>query len=195
MATLRFVRDAKDSRLLLLGIVEKGESANYTVNLSAYSEIGAPSVGEELDDDQMSVIRHIDELLRAKKKALNILAYADNNKKNLVIKLRRAGFGREIADEVCREMVELGYINESDQLRRLITDEANRKLRGPMRILPALATKGYSTAQIKETMSDLVRMGEIDFHKNAAVLLSKKLHDGANEEEKKTILYKNGYKI
>lgn len=195
MATLQFVRDAKDTNLLLLGIIEEGESARYTVNLTAFREIGAPSVGTELDEGQMSVIRYTDELLRAKKKALNILAFADNNKKNLVMKLSRVGFSREIAEAVCSEMTELGYINERDQLERLIVSEANRKLRGPGRIISALAAKGYSASEIREVMSALVNSGKIDFSKNARALLEKKLSDPADSDEMKRILYKNGYKI
>ena len=195
MAALQFVREAKDSHLLLLGIVEEGESARYTVNAAAFGEIGAPSVGDELDGEQMSVIRYTDELIRAKKKALAILSYADNNCRTLKMKLCRAGFSREIVDTVCSEMVERGYINERRQLERLVLDEANRKLRGPLRIIPALASKGYSSLEIREVISELVDSEEIDFGKNARVLLEKKLSDPTDEEEAKKILYKNGYKI
>ena len=195
MATLRFVRDAKDSHLLLLGIVEEGESAHYTVNLSTLRAIGTPSAGDELDEGQMSAIRYTDQLLRAKKKALSILAYADNNRKTLAMKLSRAGFSREIVDAVCREMVESGYINERRQLERLILDEANRKLRGPLRIIPGLVTKGYSSSDVREVLSSLVDSGEIDFNANARLLLEKKLPDQADEEKAKKILYKNGFKI
>ncbi len=195
MAALQFVREAKDSHLLLLGIVEEGESARYTVNAAALRDIGSPSVGDELDDGQMSVIIYTDELIRAKKKALSILAYADNNRRTLALKLSRAGFSREIVDMVCSEMVELGYINEQRQLERLVLDEANRKLRGPLRIIPALVAKGYSSSDVRAAMSSLIESGEIDLARNARLLLEKKLPDGADEEEAKKILYKNGYKI
>ncbi len=195
MATLRFVREAKDSHLLLLGIVEEGESARYTVNSSLLAEIGSPSVGDDLTYSQMSAIIYADKLIRAKKKALSLLAYADNNRKNLSMKLLRAGFDRDIVDEVCREMVELGYINERDQLERLILLEANRKLHGPSRIVAALVAKGYYSVEIKEVMDELVDSGEIDFRANAEALLDKKMSDGADEDEVKKILYKNGFRI
>ena len=195
MATLKFIREVKDSRLLLLGISEEGESARYTIKQSAFLEIGSPSVGEELDGEAMEILRYTDRLIQAKKKALNILAYADNNKKSLSMKLYRAGFDRDIVESVCDEMVELGYVNESRQLERLILNEANVKLRGPARIMAALAAKGFSTSQIREVMSELVSRGEIDFSHNARLLLEKKLRDGADDDEAKKILYKNGYKI
>lgn len=195
MATLIFKRESKDARLLLLGINEEGESARYTVNLSTFDQIFTPSVGDFLDEEQMSAIRYCDELIRAKKKALSILSYADNNRKNLAAKLHRAGFNRDIVGEVCDEMISLGYIDERDQIERLIRLEADRKLRGPGRIIPALAAKGYSPSLIREVMGELVNSGEIDFRKNAELLLDKKLPNGGNDDEKKTILYKNGYKI
>ena len=195
MAHLKFIREAKDSHLLLLGIAEEGESANYTVNAATYVEIGSPSVGEELDCSQMSAIRYTDQLIRCKKKALNILAYADNNRRNLAAKLVRAGFSREIVDTVCGEMIERGYVNEKRQLERIILDEANRKLRGPLKIIPHLVSKGYSSSEVREVLSELVESGEIDFKSNARALLVKKMPDGADEEEVKKILYKNGYKI
>ena len=195
MATLQFVREAKDSNLLLLGVVEEEGAVSYTVNLSLFREIGMPSSGAELDASQMSAIKYTDKLIKAKKKALNILAYADNSRKNLGLKLYRAGFEREIIDEVCSEMVKLGYINERGQLERLILIEANTKLRGPMKIIPALVSKGYSQGEIREVLDDLVKEGEIDFRENSKKLLEKKLSAPYDEEEAKKILYKNGFKI
>ena len=195
MATLKYIREAKDSHLLLLGVAEEGESARYTVNSSDFAEIGSPSVGDELDLDQLSVIKSADQICRAKKKALSLLAYADNNERTLKIKLCRAGFSNEIAADVCSEMVSLGYINEKRQLERLVLNEANVKLRGPGRIIPALVSKGYSSADVREIMLNLVESGEIDFSKNARTLLSKKLTDENDSDEKKKLLFKNGYKI
>lgn len=195
MATLKFIREVKDSRLLLLGITEGEESARYTVNATCLESIGYPSVGDELDSEQMSAIRYTDEIYRAKKKALNILAFADNNRKNLSAKLYRAGFSREIIAEVCDEMERLGYIDESRQLERIILLEANGKLRGPRKIIPTLAAKGYSTSDISAVLHRLVESGEIDFKANARLLVEKKLPSEADAEEIKKLLFKNGYKV
>ena len=193
MKTLKFVREIKDTGLLSLGIGGE-ESATYTVNLKTFGEIGTPSVGDILSDEQISVLREADELYRARKKALSLLAFADNNRRNLSIKLARAGFSRRVCDDVCDEMVERGYIDEKRQLERMILVEANTKLRGPERIIPALVAKGYSLADVKAVMRELVDSGVIDFRKNAKTLINKKLPD-ADIEEKRKFLYKNGYKI
>lgn len=194
MAALKFVRVSKDSSLLSLGIIEGEESARYTINAAVYAEIGAPEAGVLLSEEQMSLIKHCDEIHRAMKKALSLLSFADNNERTLRQKLARAGFNRDISEEVCREMVRLGYINEQRQLERLILNEANLKLRGPLKIIPALCAKGYSSSDIKEVMRRLSESGELDFKKNAKLLIEKKL-PGADTEEKKKFLYKNGYKI
>ena len=194
MATLRFIREAKDSRLLSLGIIEGEESARYTVGESVYSEIGRPAVGDDLSETDMSAIRSADEIYRAEKKALSLLSYADNNRRTLRQKLLRAGFGAEIVNTVCEKMVDLGYIDENRQLERLILVEANTKLRGPQRIIPSLVSKGYSLSDVKAVMHALVESGELDFKKNAKALINKKLPD-ADIEEKRKFLYKNGYKV
>ena len=64
-----------------------------------------------------------------------------------------------------------------------------------MRIVPALATKGYSTSDVREVLSRLVESGEVDFKKNARLLVSKKLPEDAGPEEIKKLLYKNGFKL
>ena len=193
MKTLRSIREIGDKGLLSLAIGGE-ESANYTVNASVYAEIGSPSVGDLLTDEQIYLIREFDEYFRAKKKALSILAYADNNRRNLALKLSKAGFSRELCDRVVSEMVSLGYIDERRQLERLITVEANGKLRGPLRIIPALVNKGYSSSDIRAVMHELTESGEVDFRRNAKILLDKKL-PVADPEEKKKFLYKNGYKV
>ena len=195
MATLRYIREIKDTGLLLLGIVGEGESADYTVGASLYSEIGSPSIGDELDQVSLSAIKYADELYRARKKALNILAYADNNQKNLRAKLLRAGFGYEVTQTVLDEMIFRGYVNEENQLERLIVIEANQKLRGPLRIIPSLVNKGYSSSDVRRVLKRLTDDGEIDFSANAERLIEKKLPVDSDEEEVKKILYKNGYKI
>ena len=195
MATLKLIRESKDKGLLLLGLTEEGESANYTVSVTLYEEIGCPSVGDVLDEDSVSAIKYADTRLRAKKKALSILAYADNNQRTLYSKLIRAGFCRQVASDTVDEMVALGYVNEKRQLERLILNEANVKLRGAGRIIPALVTKGYSSSAVREVLSGLVADGEIDFTKNAHSLIEKKLGDFSDEEEIRKLLYKNGFKI
>jgi SOS response regulatory protein OraA/RecX len=157
--------------------------------------LGSPSRGTAFTDEELSLIKSEDERIRATKKALSLLSYSDNNEKALVTKLHRAGFSRDIAVGVSEEMVRLGYIDESRQLERLILREANISLSGFGKLLPKLIAKGYSSENIKKITHRLAESGEIDFKENARRLIEKKLPENASREEKKKLLYKNGYKV
>ena len=98
-----------------------------------------------------------------------------------------------MAAEVVREMVSLGYIDEQRQLSRLITEEANRKLLGPRKIVPKLISKGYSMSDIREALAGLVDTGEVDFDKNRELLLEKHLGLTEDSEEMRKLLFKYGY--
>lgn len=195
MIKITYIKTSKDEKLLLLGIVEEGESRCYTISQDVYSAIGSPLPHSEISEREMSIISYADELIRAEKKALSLLSYADNNERTLRSKLVRAGFSHEIASEICEKMISLGYINENRQLERLILNEANFKLRGPKKIAPLLVAKGYNASDVRLVMSELSLSGEIDFRKNAERLIEKRLPADATDEEKKKLLYRNGYEI
>jgi SOS response regulatory protein OraA/RecX len=195
MAALKYLKESKDSRLLLLGIVEEGESANYTVDATAYEAIGSPRVGEWLDGGMMEIIKGSDELIRARKKALSILAYADNSRYKLYTKLVQAGFSSSVAKETVAYTVDLGYIRERDQIERKVLSLANESLKGERKIVMMLSSHGYQVGQIIEVIKSLVDDGSIDFSANAARLLEKKHCDPSDLNEKKKILYNYGYKL
>ena len=195
MPTLEYIRISKEKKLLLLGISEEGERYRYTVGESFYLSLGSPPVGYVFSESEMCCVKGEDDRIRATKKALSILSYADNNERALVAKLTRAGFSREISESVAAEMVGCGYINESRQLERLVLREANVNLSGYSKFLPKLLAKGYSAKVIKSVTLSLVNSGEIDFKANAGKLIEKKLSKDATSAEKKTLLYKYGYKI
>ena len=194
MAKLLYIRDAGKA-LLLLGISEEGECARYTVSRALYSEIGSPLKGQEISDEVMDAVRDYDAYHRAKKKALSLLSYSDKNELTLRRRLAADGFASELAADVAREMVSLGYVNEERQLERLILGEANVKLRGPMKIISTLAGKGYSSEDIRRVLRILIDKGEIDFKANAKRLIEKRLPGCDDGDEVKKLLYRNGYKI
>ena len=195
MIKISYIKEIKDTHLLRLGITEGEETSAYTVNEQTYSEVGRPIRGEEIGESELEIIKHFDEYYKAKKRALSLLSYTDNNERGIQMKLRARGVSQNVAMDVAREMVSLGYINEEEQLERLILSEANQKLRGASKIIPHLASKGYSVSFIKRVLSELVERGDIDFKKNAARLLEKKLPNGASADEKKKLLFKNGFNI
>ena len=195
MLKISYIKASNDDKLLLLGIIEEGESRHYTISYETYASIGSPEARTEIGEQEMAAIRYADELYRAEKKALSLLAFADNNVRALRQKLIRAGFSRDVSEQICTKMISIGYINESRQLERIILSEANGKLRGPLKIMPYVVSKGYSSTEARRIIQELCDGGEIDFDKNAELLLAKKLPDDATDEDRKKLLYRNGYKI
>ena len=194
MRRVTFVKSGPSEGSYFVGVDSDGAKEKIYISQTEYARCGAPVRGEEIDEDTYLRMARYHEYHRAKKKALSLLGYGDNNEKNLIRKLRVAGFAPDLARIVTEEMVNLGYIREDDQLRRLIAAEANGKLQGPNKIFQKLVAKGYSASDIRTVMEALVAEGEINFKSNAMRLIEKKLPADATRDEKKTLLYKNGYK-
>ena len=193
---LIYVRAARSRGYLTLGLSDGTENKYaYTLAESDYAEIGSPLSGATLDSGALEVIRECDERYRATLTALRILAYGDNSQRNLYNKLTSRGISKEIASATVSDMLSQGYMDEARQIRRLIISEANQALTGPRKIMAKLRAKGYSGSAISSVMDELVSSGEIDFSRSAEKLIAKKLTRGATDEEKKKLLYKNGYGI
>ena len=188
MTILLYIREARDSASVVLGIECEGERIRLSVGREFFLSLGI-SEGETLDEETFDTLRREDERRRAKKKALSILGYADNSRKNLYIKLGRAGFSRELSRACVEECLALGYIREREQLRRLILTEANTRLVGRGRITAKLASRGYSRTDIEEVTDELVSLGEIDFEENFEALMEK-YPEGTDRRQ---IKYKHGY--
>ena len=192
MYNISKIEDAVQGYICITVSVD-GENRRYTVRTSVYEEIGMPHKGASIDEDAFYAITLGDEYYRAKRAALSILSYGDNNERTLHTKLRTRGISDEVASDVVHEMVSLGYIDERRQLERLITEEANRKLHGPRKIVPRLLSKGYRLADIKATLFSLCDSGEIDLAENEERMLNKYLGDSRDTEAVKKLLYKYGY--
>lgn len=190
-----YVKNGPVEESVCLCISTEGGNKKYIISHSEYAACNSPVKNEEIDGATFERIEGFDEYHKAYKKALSILSYGDNNRKNLSKKLRLAGFSYAASQEAIRAMINLGYVDEHDQLRRYILSEANVKLRGPNLIIGKLMSKGYDVADIRAVMEELVEEGEIIFKKNAMLLIEKKLPEDATAAEKKTLLYKNGYKM
>ena len=191
---IAYVRHSETEGVLRIGVGYLSEVVSHTVSAYAYPEAADLAVGDILDEEAYALLLRAEEEYRARRRALSILALSDNNEKTLKMKLVAKGTSRDIAEDVCRRMVELGYIDEHRQLCRIISAEANGKMYGPKKIHARLMAKGYSSADIRLVMAELTESGEVDFERLAGELIAKNYPDGANYEEKMKLLYKYGYK-
>lgn len=192
MKKLIYVRLSADKKRVVLGVGDGDEVNRYSVSPGLFEELEI-SRGDELSEAVFFEINEADTRYRATKKALSLLSISDVSERSLVLKLRRAGYPRELSESVASEMVGRGYIDEKRQLSRLVLREANEKLRGRGRIVPALIAKGYSSRAVCEVLDELVEIGEISFSDNARRLCEKLLPGDCSADELKKLLYKYGY--
>lgn len=181
------------SLFVVLTTETNGVRQKYTISEGTYREIGCPLSGEVLNEDFIELVSFEDERRRALQKALNILAYADNNEKTLLRKLRLAGFSKESADFAKEECVRLGYIDEKRQIEHLILKCASM-LYGPHKIIAKLISRSYSASLSIKLIKELEARGEIDFAESKKILLETKLDQNSTYEQKQKLLYKYGYK-
>ena len=188
-----YIRPARSKGYIRVGISDAEGKYDFTISEADYRLGDSPLVGDNLTRDSFLILRHSDELYRARIKAMRVLEYGDNSERMLKMKLLRAGFSSSVTDEVTREMVSLGYVDAKRQLEKLITYEINSKLTGKAKLYPKLMAKGYSRSDIEIVLDELLYRGEVDFELSKKRLIELKLGDGASDEEIRALLYKNGY--
>jgi len=118
--------------------------------------------------------------------AMNILAYADNTCRRLVIKLRQKGFSSEDADTAVAYCLEKGYIDEARQLEAAVHHLAVHKLYGRRRITAELNKLGFSRTAIAEA-----DYSGIDFAENCYQLWLKR--GGILDDRTRQYLAAHGY--
>ena len=186
------VRPAREKGAFVLGLSDPEE--RYTVGQALYHEIGEVRGGDALSEDAVALIRREDACRRARKAALSLLSFADNSRRRLLEKLLRKGIPSEIVAKTVEDMVSEGLLSEERQLESAVFSLAEHKLFGPYRIITHLCSKGYKSEDVRAAIHAAVDNGEVDFSKNAALLVAKKLGDAPEFEDKRKLLFTYGYK-
>ena len=178
---------------VLLHAAREGEDAvAYRLSEGEYRAIGAPAVGDVLDEDTAVRLAAYDARHCARSAAARILAFGENNRVMLIRKLRARGFDAPLCETVATEMCARGYIREDDQLERAVLSAA-KKLWGARRIADALTAKGFDRSAVFACIDRLSLSKEIDFSKLRRELLDKKLPPAAPYEKRRALLYRYGY--
>lgn len=191
--TVIYIKSAERG-YLSVGVFDGEEKGRFIISEREWREMGEVRVRDEISAEQLDILTRSDMRYKARLRALRILSYGDNSKRQLSRKLYSAGVRRDIIDEVVEEMLSLGYINSERQISRLVINEVNLHLYGPRKIIPKLIAKGYDKSEVEEVISSLIRSGEVDFSAARTRLISTKLPENATDEEKAKLLYKYGYK-
>ena len=183
--------DKKRTKLKLLLESTEGERFEYVVSEGTYRGIGCPLSGDFLSSELIEELVREDEEIRATKKALGILSYADNSTARLRMKLARAGFSKRASEEAISSLVRAGLLDDSRQVKVRVETLWRYQLLGPRRILAKLSAEGYPSSSVRAAISELKEEGVIDFSLSKRKLLEKKQPE--NFEEKQKLLYRYGY--
>ena len=194
MAKILFVKTNPNHKRIQIGVEDDDNAVSVlTVKESTYTSLNSPGRGDVISECELCDLRFDDEIYRASKKAISLIADVDRSRYELRMKLFSAGFSSEAVDVALTKCEEYGYLDEERQLERLVEREANRQLRGRYYIKRKLASKGYRTSLIDRVIDKLVDEGQIDFDSNLERLAEKR---GVTDETKFMALkYRYGYEI
>lgn len=127
-------------------------------------------IGAPFGEDEEAALLLAAQLIPAKEKAYQYLAYGDLSRKKLYEKLTRFGIEPQVAEAACDNMEEQGFIDDARLAERLAERYAGSKKWGPRRILPELLQKGIPADLAKEAVENLTT----DFETSVADHLSAK---------------------
>lgn len=156
------------------GEIVNSEFHNFIVAsdmLFELGNIGEGSLPYELSSDAYDMLEYYGKMWETVKKGLDLLAYGDNTKRQLEIKLRTRGLG-EFSSEAAEYLAIRGYIDEGAILERYVESLAGSKKFGPSRIRQEVSRKGFSREIVDKRLSEL--LDEIDFDTNLRGLVDKK---------------------
>lgn len=112
-------------------------------------------------------------------KAVRVLNAASQTSSGLRLKLKRAGFSQEAADQACRRAVELGYVNDRAYATAVV-DKRLRQGRGRALISRELGHKGIDRELVRQAVGEVDSEAELG---SAAELAAKLLRRHASEPD------------
>ena len=180
---------------LTLRYNDSPEDVKLRVLRSVWEKSGV-SVGDTITAEAAASLESSERTVSALSRAFTLLSAADNSMRSLVRKLRERGFTQNEAEAAARELCAAGYINEPEQISRIASVLAERKLYGKRRIIEELYRRGYSPENIihwRDSESD-----EIDFAACCAKLILRRgglppKNDIAGKRKLLSYLYRRGF--
>lgn len=148
--------------------------------------------GVELTDEQLKEIIELSNERRAKNKALNLLAYKDRTKKELIDRIKQ-DYSEESAVNATNRMEELGLIDDEKYARNLASQLIYKKHMSKRTVQYKLREKGIDRELIDEIISEM----EVEPKEQVRELLEgkyrNKLYDEQSRKRTVSALQRMGY--
>lgn len=127
-----------------------------------------------LDDDLLARCLAEDESYRARKKALNLLAFQQRSTGELEDRLRRAGFSASAREAALARMQKLGYLDDEAFAMSFARERLGGRGHGRRRVLLELGRKGIPTSLAERVVNDVAEdRDEVD---DALTIARKRAH-------------------
>lgn len=118
-------------------------------------------VGQRVSDADLERISRADLVVRAKRKALNLLEYRHRSRAEIVGRLRQGGFDDDVIGQVVTFLERLGLLNDEEFARNWVRYRQSGKACGRARIRWELRRKGVSNDIIERSLSEI--SGETEY--------------------------------
>ena len=148
----------------------------YTFNLKK---------GMTIEEESLKRILNEEMYMKAKNKALNILAKADQSEKKIREKLS-SDFEDDTIDMAIEFLKKNNFINDDILAQKIVNTNINLNRCGKNRIKQNLYNKGIDKQSIDEAISDI----DTDVEFENAMYLAKKRYDRVKKEDKRKIYQK-----
>ena len=148
----------------------------YTFNLKK---------GMTIEEESLKHILKEEMYMKAKNKALNILAKADQSEKKIREKLS-SDFEDDTIDMVIEFLKKNNFINDDILAQKIVNTNVNLNRCGKNRIKQNLYNKGIDKQSIDDAISDI----DTDVEFENAMYLAKKRYDRVKKEDKRKIYQK-----
>jgi regulatory protein len=129
---------------------------------------------EPVDEGELEVVRE---------KALELLALREHSRKELMEKLLRRKFPRDLADRVGRDLAACGLLDDARFARNLVRSRLRSRPCGERGLVSLLRTKGIAPEDAKDAVREVMGEEEVDEEEMARKLLHARL-GGKKPDEK-----------
>jgi len=157
--------------------------------------IGGYAAGGEISADEEEAFRFASACLRAEKRALQLIARAEQNVFGLSRKLKKRGHESECIRAVVARLCELDLLDDRRYARLWLESRVSRQATSPRRLLAAIRSRGIdrhdAEAALKETLDDEAELRLLERY--AQKLRRKGASEGANAAPLRYTLKSEGF--
>lgn len=137
--------------------------------------------GQEMDEEELELFLAAINVRRAFNKAANLLSYRDHSEKEILMKLRTAGFADESSQAAINRLRELRMLNDERFAEIYANELCRRKKFSRRRILQELSLKGID----RETAENAVDSLDIEANQCIIELLQTKFRGKFSDDKGK----------